>query len=464
MGKILREHALPIQSHIDEEPSALSEEFNGANEASQSSYHKKRKRVVEESQSAKDKRAKAKQHQESQEQRAKLVLQKLDSGLIDCGIVINPGKSDDHDFILLHPHIATRIHNHQVEGLRFLWREIVASSFSDVQGALLSHTMGLGKTMQAISLLVTIAEAASSDNSRISSQIPPSFQTSRTLIICPSALIGNWLDEFAKWLPENTSNLLGNLFSIDSESASQNRLKKISRWYRDGGILLISFDLFRSYVTNNKTVKLTCDTHETVKGQLLEGPKIVIVDEAHKLKNPNSEIGKAASLFKTLSRVALTGSPLSNNLDEYFAMIDWIAPGYLGDRTEFKANFEEPIREGGYVDSTASERRNAIKKLKVLEDVTGPKIHRRDVTVLRGSLKPKTEFVITVPLTEIQAEMYRAYIKGLKVESDTQVSSTRMFDWLSMLGLLCNHPFTFQTKLRDRKEQLIQKKGLSVLL
>src|SRR5262249_17453920 len=49
------------------------------------------------------------------------------------------------------------------------------------------------------------------------------------------------------------------------------------------------------------------------------------------------------------------------------------------------------------------------------------------------------------------------YIKDLKIESDTQVSSTRMFDWLSMLGLLCNHPFSFQTKLNDRKEQLTQK-------
>lgn len=466
--KIFRTHLFPVKPHIDLESdegcSVSGEELsdNEIKEASQSSSHKRRKRVVEESQAAKDKRAKAKEHQESQEQRAKLVLQKLDSGLIETGdgVVINPGKSDDHDFILLNPHIAVRIHNHQVEGLRFLWREIVTGSSdkANMQGALLSHTMGLGKTMQTISLLVTIAEAAASDNSRISSQIPPSLQQSRTLIICPSALIANWLDEFAKWLPENASHLLGDLFSIDSESVSENRLKRIARWYKNGGILLVSYDLFRSYVTNNKTVKLTPETREVVKEQLLGGPRIVIADEAHKLKNPNSEIGKAASLFKTLSRVALTGSPLSNNLEEYFAMINWIAPGYLGDRIEFKANFEEPIREGGYVDSTPSERRKAIKKLKVLEDVTGPKIHRREVTVLRGSLKPKTEFVITVPLTEIQAEIYHAYVKRLKVESDTHVSSARIFDWLAMLSLLCNHPFAFQTKLSARKNQLTQKK------
>lgn len=460
----------------------LSDKASEESKPVQRSPRKKRKRAVIENQAAKERRERARMNLESQQQRTRLTL--MSSGLMESSglitvnpgkssspdpvslspklIAINLGKSDKHEPIYLNSHIASRIHSHQVEGIQFLWREIVATDMkeTDRQGALLSHTMGLGKTMQTISLLVTIAEAAAEPKTQ--PQIPPSLRKSRTLILCPSSLIANWIDEFNKWLPANAAPLVGELFPIESDCSYAARLRKIAEWSENGGVLLISYDLFRNFVKNSLGKSpLSDELYEKVLAQLTDNPHIVIADEAHKLKNPKSGIGQAASKFKTSSRIALTGSPLSNNLNEYFAMIDWIAPGYLGSATEFRANYEEPIREGGYVDSDAAERRKARKKLKILEQVTEPKIHRRDVTVLRGTLQPKTEFVLFVPLTNIQKELYSVYVEALGGQDS--VSAARIFDWLNTLGLITSHPKAFETKLRERKAQLEKKANVCKL-
>lgn len=447
-----------IELEVDK-PIEGEEELNTDQPNLQSSPHKKRKRSVAEDKTAKERRQRARQNLESQEQR-KLTL--MSSNLMDAALIaVNPGKSDEHDFIYLNSHISSRIHKHQIEGLQFLWREIVATDMdeADRQGALLSHTMGLGKTMQAISLLVTIAEAAASPNPKINSQIPSSLRKSRTLIICPSALISNWLDEFDKWMPPETDALIGRRLKISSQLTQDHRLGRIREWSQEGGILLIGYDLFRDYINiaNTTKLQLSDEEHKTIRTQLTDHARIVIADEAHKLKNPKSGVGKAASGFRTSARIALTGSPLSNNLGEYYSMINWIAPGYLGNATEFRANYEEPIREGGYVDSTSYERRKAMKKLKVLEEVTEPKIHRRDVTVLQGTLAAKTEFVFTVPLTILQEKLYGSYLSALNGEDIENISQTRIFDWLGTLSLVCSHPMAFSSKLQERKLKLEKK-------
>jgi len=437
------------------------EDLSEDSEPVQQTPRRKRKKAVAEDKVARGRRERARQNLQSQEERKRVTLQKMASGLMGTvdAIPVNPGKSDEHDFIYLNPHIGLRIHNHQIEGLQFLWREIVATyvNETDRQGALLSHTMGLGKTMQAISLLVTIAEAAASPEPKINSQIPDWLKESRTLIICPSSLVNNWMDEFSKWLPPNTAPLVGELSQIDSELHMQDRIRHINRWSENGGVLLISYDLFRNTINNRFNVPLAEEVHNKLKDQLTLGPRIVIADEAHKLKSPTSGVSVATSLFKTKSRIALTGSPLSNNLGEYYAMINWTAPGFLGDRTEFRANYEEPIRNGGFVDSSLPERRKAMRKLKVLEEVTEPKVHRRDVTVLRGTLPPKKEFVFYVPLTELQEQLYSAYVDALGSQ-DSEISQTRIFDWLHALSLICNHPMIFQKRLKDRTAKLEKEK------
>ena len=129
-------------------------------------------------------------------------------------------------------------------------------------------------------------------------------------------------------------------------------------------------------------------------------------------------------------------------------MIDWIAPGYLGTYTEFKATYEEPISEGLYQDSTESQYRESRKRLKALELEMEPKVHRADVSCLHAELKGKSEFVIRVALTELQRDLYRIYVENTQtVSSGKEPGLATLWSWLAILRLLCNHPKCYKEKL-----------------
>lgn len=224
----------------------------------------------------------------------------------------------------------------------------------------------------------------------------------------------------------------------------------------------MGYDLFRNYVQNNKRKDrqplLSEERHEEIKKYLLDGPNIVVADEAHKMKNADSGITKAAVQFRSTSRIALTGSPLANNVEEYHTMIDWVAPNYLGPAAEFRAKYVEPIQQGLWHDSHAAERRKSLKMLGVLKVDLAPKVHRADISVLRNDLPPKKEFVITVPLTDLQRKAYSIYVremvhKGSYATTKTgEVAQATIWHWLAILSLLCNHPECFNKKLTERKE------------
>jgi SNF2 family DNA or RNA helicase len=118
-------------------------------------------------------------------------------------IIINDAAAEGQGFIYVHPHIAGRIKKHQIEGVRFMWNQIV--TLGDMQGCLLAHTMGLGKTLQSITLLVAIATAARSIDPTISYQIPKCLQVSRTLVLCPPGLLDNWEEELFERLTLRSS-------------------------------------------------------------------------------------------------------------------------------------------------------------------------------------------------------------------------------------------------------------------
>lgn len=153
------------------------------------------------------------------------------------------------------------------------------------------------------------------------------------------------------------------------------------------------------------TTQISRGQQKTIQEMLLEGPNIIVADEAHQLKNHDAQISQAARGFRSMSRIAMTGSPLSNNLLEYWTMIDWIDPGFLGPRKEFQLKFVDPIQDGLYADSNFQEKRRCLKMLNVLKSDIGPKIHRADIGVIEKDLPPKTEFMVKVPLTPFQIEM-----------------------------------------------------------
>jgi len=365
-----------------------------------------------------------------------------------------PDGVDPSRHVYLNPDIAKRLKPHQIEGVKFLWREITAPEDEDGQGCLLAHTMGLGKTAQSLALLTAVAETAKNINKR--DALPEDLKKARgkfrALVLCPPSLMANWKQEIATWCPEK----LFQVFSLSSEVAAKElRLYELKSWRRQGGIMLCGYTMFTRLINRQggKTQAFNDAEHQTVLNILLKKPHIVVADEVHSIKSDSSKVSQAAHQIEIQRRIGLTGSPMSNNTTEIFALIDWVAPGFLGNKVEFKAHYQEPIEAGTYFDSSPYEVRRSLKKLAALKDIIAPKLNRADITVLKGSLKSKVEFVLTIPLTGPQKSGYAAYVKeilrGKAGEEGTTITQAKLFGWLSILQLLCNHPIVFRRKLLE---------------
>ena len=424
--------------------------------------HKKRKYAVQESQEARILQSTAQQRVKEMATRQNRLQRRLDTmginGQDSLQMVVNPGKTDDQQFISLNQRIGNMMQQHQKEGVQFMWREIIADHDSP-QGCLLAHTMGLGKTMQVISLLVTIAEAAKSSDPKIQNQVPVALRRSRTLILCPPGLIENWVDEILMWAPEPVADNVGELRKVTSTLMKPAaRVLEIEEWGEKGGILLVGFPMFTILMGNKADKKgqapLSEEQHASVTHILLDRPNIIVADEAHAMKNRASQLARYMKNFRSQSRIALTGSPLSNNLEEYYSLIDWVAPSYLGDIVNFKANYQEPIQAGLYQDSADSQYRQSLKKLKALEMELDPKIHRADFSALDKKIGEKTEFIVRLPLTNLQKQIYEIYVDLMLKSSDSdEPRQTTLWAWLGILRLLCNHPSCFREKLLQKGAQ-----------
>ncbi|KAJ5176989.1 uncharacterized protein N7482_002866 [Penicillium canariense] len=355
--------------------------------------------------------------------------------------------------IYLHPQLGKYVKPHQLTGIQFMWRELIEAN--NQQGCLLAHVMGLGKTMQIISLLVTIAAAATSDNPQIRKQVPQRFHRSQTIILCPSSVVQNWVEEFSIWTPSD--HHLGPIREIISRGKNMEmaeRLRTINSWNEEGGVLIMSYEMLRMLILNKSTKvgrSLSPEDHGMVKHCLLSRPNIVIADEAHKLKSEKSAITQVACRFESTSRIAVTGSPLANHLSEYYQMVEWVAPGYLEDPAIFKRKFMDPIQAGSYIDSTVSQQRESLISLQLLNGILAPKVLRADTSVIASDLPAKTEFVLTIPLTELQRKAYDIFVDCAR-SGDGDVSM-KLWSWLAIMQLCCNHPSPFREKLADRLKQ-----------
>ncbi|KAM0334119.1 hypothetical protein ACHAQA_001139 [Verticillium albo-atrum] len=400
---------------------------------------RRRRRVVKEDQSAKGNREANFQKHAHDEQRTLELQRRLAASATISGdrsrLIINASKEgdDDKDFVYVNDVIAERIKDHQIEGVRFMWNQVVTGK----QGCLLAHTMGLGKTMQIITLLIAITEASASPEPTVRAQIPERLRRSQTLVICPTGLVDNWKEELGSW---DRHAVLGDRFTVDSKQDQGQRKDTIKEWDERGGVLIIGYDMFRNLAFAD----------DTTRKIFTDRPNIVVADEAHRLKNQKSKLHAIGSRFLTPSRIALTGSPLANNVGEFYSMIDWIAENYLGPLKEFNSYYANPIQEGLYGDSSHGEYRLAKKRLAILEKTVAPKTHRLTIKALKNELPDKIEFFLTVPLTPLQEELYDLYVRSVRENAESQADST--FAVLDNMILLNNHPRCYHEKLIKEKK------------
>ncbi|XP_073061111.1 LOW QUALITY PROTEIN: switch 2 [Primulina eburnea] len=282
--------------------------------------------------------------------------------------------------------INSRLLEHQRGGVKFLYK-----LYSNNHGGVLGDDMGLGKTIQTIAFLAAVygKDADSSDPTPDKGNRPK--KNGPVLIICPSSVIHNWESEFSRW----------SSFSV-SVYHGPNRDLVIDKLEAHGvEILISSFDTYR------------------IQGNILSDIQweIVVVDEAHRLKNEKSKLYTACLKIKTMKRYGLTGTIMQNKLMELFNVFDWVTPGCLGTREHFREFYDEPLKHGQR--SSAPQRfvRVADERKQHLVSVLQKYMLRRTKEETIGHLMMgKEDNVVFCAMSELQKRVYQRILQLPDIE------------------------------------------------
>ncbi|KAL8186660.1 UNVERIFIED_CONTAM: DNA excision repair protein ERCC-6 [Gekko kuhli] len=167
----------------------------------------------------------------------------------------------------------------------------------------------------------------------------------------------------------------------------------------------------------------------------------VILDEGHKIRNPNAAVTVACKQFRTPHRIILSGSPMQNNLKELWSLIDFVFPGKLGTLPVFMEQFSVPITMGGYANASPVQVKTAYRCACVLRDTINPYLLRRMKSDVQMSLSlpDKNEQVLFCRLTDEQYQVYKNFIDSKEVYQMLN-GDMQIFSGLITLRKICNHP------------------------
>ncbi|XP_035548930.1 protein CHROMATIN REMODELING 20 isoform X2 [Juglans regia] len=362
-------------------------------------------------------------------------------GDASTGYIVNVVREKGEEAVRIPPSISAKLKAHQVSGIRFMWENIIESirkvkSGDKGLGCILAHTMGLGKTFQVIAFLYTALRSAD-------------LGLRTALIVTPVNVLHNWRQEFMKWRPSELKPL--RVFMLEDVSRER-RVELFAKWRAKGGVFLIGYTAFRN-LSLGKNMK---DRHmaREICYALQDGPDILVCDEAHIIKNTRADTTQALKQVKCQRRIALTGSPLQNNLMEYYCMVDFVREGFLGSSHEFRNRFQNPIENGQHTNSTLDDVKIMNQRSHILYEQLKGFLQRMDMNVVKEDLPPKTVFVIAVKLSPIQVKLYKRFldVHGFTKDkvSTEKIIKRSFFAGYQALAQIWNHPGILQLTKEDR--------------
>ncbi|WP_393056872.1 DEAD/DEAH box helicase [Streptomyces sp. LN549] len=315
---------------------------------------------------------------------------------------------DDDTLIAPPPGLDATLRDYQLRGLAWLDRMTSLGL-----GGCLADDMGLGKTITLIALHLHRAHPAP------------------TLVICPASLLGNWHREINRFAPGVP---VRRFHGTDRTLAEP-----------DGGFVLTTYGTMRS-----SAAELAAHSWG-----------LVVADEAQHVKNPHSSTAKALRTIPSPARVALTGTPVENNLSELWALLDWTTPGLLGPLKAFRARHARIVENTGTAAGIANDE--AVERLSRL---VRPFLLRRKKSDpgIAPELPPKTETDHPVFLTREQATLYEATVRETMAYIEASEGIARrglIMKLLASLKQICNHPAQY---LKEEPTRLTGRSGKLALL
>ena len=355
--------------------------------------------------------------QEEEEDKPKLDVPIMHKSLAD--ILGLKKQVDEHPKIpvVIDPRLAKVLRPHQVEGVKFLYQCTTGMIDEKANGCIMADEMGLGKTLQCIALMWTLLK-----------QSPEAGKSTiqKCVIACPSSLVRNWANELVKWLGKDAVTP----FAVDGKASKEELISQLRQWSIASGRAVVRPVLIVSY----ETLRLNVDELKNTPIGLL------LCDEGHRLKNGESQTFTALNSLNVDRRVILSGTPIQNDLSEYFSLLNFANPNLLGTRNEFRKRYEIPILRGRDAAGTDADRKRGDECLAELLALVNKFIIRRTNDILSKYLPVKYEHVVFCNLAPFQMDLYNHFIQSPDIKSLLRGKGSQPLKAIGMLKKLCNHP------------------------
>ncbi|KIW91532.1 uncharacterized protein Z519_07498 [Cladophialophora bantiana CBS 173.52] len=326
--------------------------------------------------------------------------------------------------------IYPSLFDYQKTGVQWLYE-----LYTQQVGGIIGDEMGLGKTIQIIAFLAGLHYSKKLDKPII--------------VVCPATVMKQWVNEFHRWWPPFRVTILhssgSGMVNLRNESNNEDRLldlewdptrrkqplttaqKAASKILRPilekGGVLVTTYSGLQTYAP----LLIPVDW------------QYAILDEGHKIRNPNTAITIYCKELRTPNRIILSGTPMQNNLIELWSLFDFVFPMRLGTLVNFRNQFEIPIRQGGYANASNLQVQTAFKCAETLKDAISPYLLQRFKIDVASDLPKKSEQVLFCKLTPLQRDEYKRFIGS--GEMDAIMNGKRQVLYgVDILRKICNHP------------------------
>ncbi|PGH16675.1 hypothetical protein AJ79_01547 [Helicocarpus griseus UAMH5409] len=362
---------------------------------------------------------------------------------------------DDEEWFLSHPKVPDTmldggyrvpgdiypyLFDYQKTGVQWLWE-----LHQQKVGGIIGDEMGLGKTIQIIAFLAGL---------HYSKKL-----TRPVIVVCPPTVMKQWVNEFHRWWAPFRVSILhtsgSGMINLRSESYADARLESqlwdpdrprglskeqkaakriLKRVLEEGHVLVTTYAGLQTYSSLLIPVDWDC----------------AILDEGHKIRNPDTAITIHCKELRTAHRLILSGTPMQNNLTELWSLFDFVFPMRLGTLVNFRNQFEFPIRQGGYANASNLQVQTAAKCAETLKDAISPYLLQRFKIDVAADLPKKSEQVLFCKLTKIQRSAYEAFLGSNEMTSILKGRREALYG-IDMLRKICNHPDLPEHKMLSAK-------------
>lgn len=317
--------------------------------------------------------------------------------------------------------IHPSLFGYQKTGVQWL-----AELYKQRVGGIVGDEMGLGKTVQLIAFI-----AALHSSKKLKRPV---------IVVAPATLLRQWVSEFHRWWPplrvsilhSSGSGMLDTAYEDDydldhfrpmagkSQKAAQRIIDSV---VRKGHVLVTTYTGLQTYAEDLLRVEWD----------------YAVLDEGHKIRNPNAEITVTCKELNTPNRVILSGTPVQNNLTELWSLFDFIYPMRLGTLVNFRTQFEIPIRQGGYANASNLQVMTAEKCAEALKETISEYLLQRLKVDVAADLPEKTEQVLFCKLTPGQEKAYTTFLGSDEVSAILNRRRQSLYG-IDILRKICNHP------------------------